>query len=203
MHEQITLIGALIALFYVSVIGSIMWWMLHVPKAGDVEQHVRRMVREQSRFARILVPVQADVLSDRIVALASQMAKFRGASMDVLYVIEVPLTLPINADMTGQEQLANDAFTRAEKIAAKYDVRISKHVERARQAGPTIVLYAQANNADLLLMADVPKNNHRGTQLARTVAYVFENAPCEVLLDRPAMEEVRASGSRPAAGSRV
>src|SRR5581483_8663936 len=76
MHEQLTVIGALIALVYVSVISSILWWMLHVPKVGDVEQHVKRTVREQSRFARILVPVQADVVSDRIVALASQMAKF-------------------------------------------------------------------------------------------------------------------------------
>lgn len=188
IDQQVTILGAAIAVVYASTISSIIWWMLHVPKAGDVEQHVKRMVRESTKFKRILVPVQGDVLSDRLVALASQMAKFRGARMDVLYVIEVPLTLPISAEMSLQHELADDAFSRAEKIANRYDVQISKHIERARHAGPSIVQYAQGNNVDLLLMADVPKTNHRGTQLARTVAYVFENAPCEVLLDRPAME---------------
>lgn len=188
IEQQVTIVGAVIAVVYVGAISSIIWWMLHVPKAGDVEQHVKRMVRESTKFKRIVVPVQSDVLSDRLVALASQMAKFRGARMDVLYIIEVPLTLPISADMPQQYQLADDTFARAEKIAARYDVHISKHVERARHAGPGIVQYARANSVDLLLMADVPKSNHRGTQLARTVAYVFENAHCEVLLDRPAME---------------
>lgn len=193
IHDQVTIIGAVIALVYVTTIGSILWWMLHVPKAGDVEQHVKRVVRENQAFRRILVPVQSDVVSDRLVALASQMAKFRGARMDVLYIIEVPLTLPINADMNAQHALAEEAFSKAAKIAAKYDVQISKHVERARQAGPAIVQYARQNNADLLLMGDIPKSNSRGTQLARTVAYVFENAPCEVLLDRPAMESVEVT----------
>lgn len=162
--------------------------MLHIPSVGDVEQHAKRITRQMGRFARIVVPVQGDVLSDRLVALASQMAKYRGASMDVLYVIEVPYTLPITAGMEAQEQSALEAFARAEKIAAKYDVKITKQLERARHAGPAIVQYARQNNADLLLMGDVPKANRRGTKFARSVEYVFENAPCEVMIDRPEME---------------
>jgi nucleotide-binding universal stress UspA family protein len=133
------------------------------------------------------VPVQGDVLSDRLVALASQMAKYRGATMDVLYVVEVPLTLPITAEMDDQLGQASDAFARASKIADRYDVKISQHVERARQAGPAIVQYARQNNTDLLLMGDLPKTNRRGTRYARTVEYVFENAPCDVIIHRPEM----------------
>jgi len=189
MHEQFTLLGALIAVCYAASIGSILWWMLHVPNVGDVEQEVKRVIRAHSRTSRIVVPVQGDVVSDRIVALASQMAKFRGASMDVLYVIEVPYTLPINAGMEDQEKLAESAFSRAAKIADRYDVRITRRVERARQAGPGIVEYARQNNADLLLMGDIPKNSRRGgTRFARSVEYVFENAPCEVIIDRPQPE---------------
>jgi len=180
--------GSIIAIAYAIIIVSILWWMLHVPRAGDVEQQVRRVTREASRFARIVVPVQGDVVSDRIVALASQMAKFRGATMDVLYVIEVPLTLPISAAMGDQERLAEDAFNRASKVANRYDVKIAKRIERARQAGPGIVRYVQDNHADLLLMGDVLNTNRRGTRFARSVEYVFEHAPCEVIIDRPQME---------------
>jgi nucleotide-binding universal stress UspA family protein len=184
-----TAIGLVLALAYAGTIGSILWWMLHVPKVGDVEQHAKRITRQLHRFARIVVPVQGDVLSDRLVALASQMAKYRRASMDVLYVIEVPYTLPITAAMEDQERHAREAFARAEKIADRYDVKIHRQIERARHAGPAIVQYARQTNADLLLMGDVPKSNRRGgTKFARSVEYVFENAPCEVMIDRPQME---------------
>jgi nucleotide-binding universal stress UspA family protein len=187
-YESISAIGAIIAFVYVGTISSILWWMLHIPSAGSIEQHVERIKREMGTFARILVPVQGDVVSDRLVALASQMARYRHADMDVIYVIEVPLQLPITAELGDQERQAQDAFARAARIADKYDVKIQPHVERARQAGPAIVRYAQQSNADLLLMGDIPRSNRRGTRFARTVEYVFENAPCEVILDRPAME---------------
>jgi len=180
--------GIVIGLAYVVTIAGILRWMLTVPKVGDVEQYARRVTRQAGRFQRIVVPIQGDMVSDRLVALASQMSKFRGASMDVLYVVEVPLALPITADMSDQERSAQEAFTKAEKIADRYDVKISKKIERARQAGPAIVGYARQANADLLLMGDVPKANRRGTKFARSVEYVFENAPCEVIIDRPQME---------------
>ncbi|HLJ67230.1 MAG TPA: universal stress protein [Chloroflexota bacterium] len=186
--EAASAIGGIIAVAYLSTIGSILWWMLHVPKVGNVAQHANRINRESTRFARIVVPIQGDVVSDRLVALASQMAKFRGATMDVVYIIEVPLQLPLDAVSEDQLGAADDAFARAAKIAGRYDVKISKHVQRARQAGPSIVEYARATNTDLLLMGDVPKSNHRGTRYARSVEYVFENAPCEVIIDRPPVE---------------
>jgi nucleotide-binding universal stress UspA family protein len=188
VSEGASVIGVVVALVYVTTIGSILWWMLHVPEVGDVAQHASRIEREQSRFARIVVPVQGDVVSDRLVALASQMAKFRGARMDVLYVVEVPLQFPIDAVSEEQQRTAEEVFLKAAKIAERYDVKIARRLHRARQAGPAIVQYARDNAADLLLMGDLPKNNHRGTRYQRSVEYVLENAPCEVIIDRPPME---------------
>jgi nucleotide-binding universal stress UspA family protein len=188
INESVSVLGAVIALVYVGAISSILWWMLHIPSAGNIESHVRRIQREQSRFAHIVVPVQGDSYSDRLVALASQMARYRGASMDVLYVAEVPQTLPLSAVSEEQRARADQAFTRAEKIAHKYDVKISKRLQAARHAGASIVQYAQQTNCDLLLLSDVPKSNRRGTRYARSVEYVFEHAPCEVIIDRPPLD---------------
>jgi nucleotide-binding universal stress UspA family protein len=189
INEQLSLIGAVLALVYVGTISSILWWMLHIPKVGGIEQQVGRIQREAARFARIVVPVQGDVVSDRLVALASQMAKYRGAVMDVLYVIEVPLHLPIDAVSDDQQRSAEDAFSKAARIAGRYDVKINRRLQRARQAGPSIVEYARSSNADFVLMGDVPKPNRRGTRYARSVEFVFENAPCEVIIDRPPLEQ--------------
>ena len=189
VHEAFTPLGAVLAVFYVSVISSILWWMLHIPKVGDIAQYASRIQRQQGRFTRIVVPVQGDVLSDRLVALASQMAKFRGARLDVLCVVEVPLQFPINAISEDQRKACADAFAKATKIAQKYDVKINGHMESARQAGPAIVRYASEAGADLVMMADAPKQNRRGTRYARSVEYVLEHAPSEVIVDRPAFEE--------------
>ena len=189
ISEAVTPLGAVIAVGYVAAISSILWWMLHIPAAGGVEQHVARVAREESKFKRIVVPVQGDALSDRLIALASQMARFRGARMDVLYIVEVPFQFPISAISSEQRERADETFEREERIARKYDVGVSRHIESARQAGPAIVRYATETGTDLLMMADVPKQNRRGTQYARSVEYVFENAPFEVILDRPAMVE--------------
>jgi nucleotide-binding universal stress UspA family protein len=186
--ESASVLGAVIALFYVGAIGSILWWMLHVPTVGNIESQVSRIQREQNRFAHIVVPVQGDSYSDRLVALASQMARYRGATMDVLYVAEVPLTLPLSAVSEEQRARADEAFTKAQKIARRYDVKINKRLQAARHAGPSIVQYAQETNCDLLLLGDIPKSNHRGTRYARSVEYVFEHAPCEVIIDRPPLE---------------
>jgi nucleotide-binding universal stress UspA family protein len=186
--EQVSVLGAILALVYATTISSILWWMLHIPKVGGIEQQLGRIQREAARFARIVVPIQGEVVSDRLVALASQMAKYRGAVMDVVYVIEVPLHLPIDAVTEEQQRTADEAFAKAARIAGRYDVKISRHVQRARQAGPSIVEYARDNGADFVLMGDILKTNRRGTRYARSVEYVFENAPCEVIIDRPPME---------------
>ena len=69
---------------------------------------------------------------------------------------------------------AQQSFKQAEKIAARYDVQINRRIERARQAGPSIVQYVRENDVDVLLMADIPKTNRRGTRYARSVEYVLE-----------------------------
>ncbi|MGH2448880.1 MAG: universal stress protein [Chloroflexota bacterium] len=190
IEQDLSALGGIIAVVYLSTVGSIIWWMLHIPRAGGLEQHVQRIEREATRYARILVPVQGDILSDRLIALASQMAKYRHAEIDVIYVIEVPLQLPISADLGPVETEATEAFTKARKIARVNGVTINSHIERARQAGPAIVRYALQSRCDLLLMGDVPRGNRRGTRFAKSVEYVFENAPCEVILARPALDVV-------------
>jgi nucleotide-binding universal stress UspA family protein len=187
-EQGISAIGAIVGIVYVVCIVSILWWMLHLPQAGGIEQQVKRVHREAGRFSRIVVPILGDFVSLHLVALASQMAKYRGASMDVVYVVEVPLQLPLDAVSQTEMERAEQSFEQAERIASRYDVQVNRHLERARQAGPTIVQYARENDVDVLLMGAVPKTNRRGTRYARSVEYVLENAPCEVIIRRPPME---------------
>jgi nucleotide-binding universal stress UspA family protein len=181
-------IGIVLGCAYVAIISSILWWMLHLPVAGGTEQKVQRVIREAAAYARILVPVQAGRLSDKMVALACQMARYRHAEISLLYVIEVPLTLPGDAAMPNDERQAAESFERATKIAERYGVTMRTEILKTRQAGPGVVQFAGNGRYDVILMGDVPKRARGGTEFARTVEYIFEHSPSEVLVYRPAPE---------------
>lgn len=193
VHVRLSPVGIVIGCAYVAAISSILWWMLHIPAAGGAEQKAARAVRESTAFTRILVPVQGGRLSDKMVALACQMARYRHAEITLLYVIEVPLTLPSNASMPNDEGQAGDAFDRATKIANRYGVTMRAELYKTRQAGPGVVQFVRNGRYDVVLMGDVPRRSHGGTEFARTVEYIHEHAPSEVLIYRPSPEADEAT----------
>ncbi len=121
--------------------------------------------------------------TDRIVALAAQMTRQRNGNIEVLAVIEVPFTLPLNAHVEQDEKLALEALNRAESVATSIAVRINKRILKARNAGLAIVREAEEKGIDLILIANTPVRV-RGNiqQIDPTVEYVMRNAPCEVLV---------------------
>lgn len=185
---QLSWQGILLGTVYVVTIISILVWMLKLPAAGGKEQKVARTIRESKAFARILVPVQGGRIFDKMVALACQMARYRDAEISLLYVIEVPLTLPGDAAMPRDEEMASEAFERATAIADRFGVTMLTEVYKTRQAGPGVVQYARLGRFDVVLMGDMPRPTRGGTEFARTVEYIYQHAPAEVLIYRPAPE---------------
>jgi nucleotide-binding universal stress UspA family protein len=187
---QITTIGVVIALLFLSSIVGVLGWMLRLPKETEQRRTTTRAVRSVNKLAHILVPLLSkNEATDRIVALAAQMAQQRNGTVELLAVIEVPFTLPLNAQVEDDEQAALEALDRAESIAAqgvargtRSGFRLSKRILKARERGAAIVREAEEHVVDLILLANTPVRV-RGTtqQIDPTVDYVMRNAPCEVL----------------------
>jgi nucleotide-binding universal stress UspA family protein len=186
---HITVAGAIIAFIFAASVISVIRWMLAVPEETPTTLRVARAIRHAGRANLVLVPVQGTALSDRLVALGSQMAKARQARIEVIYVIEVPLTLPLDAKMPGGEARAQDVFERAQRIADRYGIHVETKVVNAREAGMAIIEEAVSSAADIILMGDVPRRPG-GTRFGTTTTYVFARAPSEVIIDRPALEEL-------------
>jgi nucleotide-binding universal stress UspA family protein len=184
---HLTVIGAIIAVAFVASRALIILWMLRVPEQTPTTLRVAKAVRLTAHANRIIVPVQGTALSDRMVALGSQMAKARQATIEVFYVIEVPWTLPLNAQLPAAETVAREELERATHIAERYGVQLETSVMNAREAGRAIVEEATATGADIILMGDVPQARG-GTRFSDTTTYVFLHAPCEVIIDRPSLE---------------
>src|SRR5688500_17083651 len=85
------------------------------PVATDVAERVRSATRA-SEFAHILVPTQGGVESDRMVLLACKLARPDEAQVEVLYFVEVPMSMAPTAELPQEMSKASQALAEAELI---------------------------------------------------------------------------------------
>ncbi len=186
---HVTVAGAAIALAFVASIGSVIVWMLRLPEQTPTSLRVAKAMRMADYANLILVPVLGTALSDRMVALGAQMAKARKSEMVVFCVIEVPWSLPLSAHLEAAERMAQEALDRAQRITNHYDVPLTSRIIHARGAGTAIVEEAVNSGADIILMGDLPGRAGE-TRFNAATNYVFTHAPCEVVIDRPALDNL-------------
>lgn len=159
-------------------------------------------------FSNVLVPVFGTRFDDDIVATAGRLAaaervdgrRRRGVSrMEVVYVIEVPLTLPLDAKLPREkEEQARRALERAREVGEEYeDVEVSTDVIRARKVGAGILEAARRSNPEAIVIGGEPPTKIRGgatiggigaakpEEIGAATEYVLKKAPCRVLLTAP------------------
>ncbi len=181
---EITVISVVTAFLFLGSIVGVLSWMFRLPQETERTRTVARATRSVNKLTRILVPLLSmSEETDRIVALAAQMAHSRNGNVELLAVLEVPFTLPLDGRVEGDEQLAMETLARAESVAKQRVAAVNKRVVKARNAGPAIVREAEIQAADSILMANTPVRV-RGTleQIHPAVEYAMKNAPCKVLV---------------------
>jgi basic amino acid/polyamine antiporter, APA family len=157
-------------------------------------------------FSNILVPVFGTKFDDDIVATAGRLAAAEreesgdGESrLDVVYVIEVPLTLPLDAKLPKErEEQARRALQRAREVGEEYeDVQVTTDVIRARKVGAGILEAARRGNVEAIVIGGEPPTKIRGgatiggigaakpAEIGAATEYVLKKAPCRVLLTAP------------------
>ena len=181
---EITIISVVTAFLFLGSIVGVLSWMFRLPKETERTRTVARATRSVNKLTRILVPLlSTSEETDRIVALAAQMAHARNGNVELLVVLEVPFTLPLDGRVEEDETLAMETLARAESVAKQRVAAVNKRVVKARNAGPAIVREAEIQAADVILMANTSLRV-RGTiqPIHPAVEYAMKNAPCEVLV---------------------
>jgi len=122
-------------------------------------------------------------VTDEMVVLACQLATERNSAIDALYVIEVPFNLPLDAELAQEREKAAQVLRRAAAIADQFDVKMTPIVVTARSAGRAIVDEAVARRSEVIILG-APRKRRIGERVfGRTIDYVLEHAPCEVLVN--------------------
>ncbi len=158
-------------------------------------------------FSNLLVPVFGTKLDDDIVATAGRLAAAEREDgegdgdphVELVYVIEVPLSLPLDAELPpDREAQARRALERAREVGEEYeDVEVSTEVIRARRTGAGIVEAARRANSEAIIIGGEPPTKIRGggkfggigaaklAEIGAATEYVLKKAPCRVLLTAP------------------
>jgi len=135
-----------------------------------------------AEYSSLLVPMKIGEIGEEMIATAIALAKERDAAVEALYVIKVPLDLPVDAVLPDQEEQATASLAEARLLGEDNDVEVRTATVRARSIGQAIVEEALARGVDLIVLGSSPRWRRQSTFFSPTVDYVLRNAPCEVLV---------------------
>ncbi len=136
----------------------------------------------EAEFSRILVPMKLGEIGEEMIATAVKLAQERGASVEALYVIRVPLELPLDAELLEEEERAEASIAEAKLLGADHAVTVEGRIVRARSIGQAIVEEARESGADLIVLGSSPRWRRQSRFFSPTVEYVLKKAPSEVLI---------------------
>jgi APA family basic amino acid/polyamine antiporter len=139
-------------------------------------------VLPETHYSSILVPMKLGQIGEEMVATAVKLAQERGVPVEALYVIVVPLELPLDADMIDKEEAAAAAIAEAKLLGADHGVEVRGATVRARTIGGAIVKEAEERGADLIVLGSAPRWRRQSRFFSPTVEYVLKKAPCEVVV---------------------
>ena len=174
--------GILAAVIVVTSIVSILSWMLHVPKspvqkmAAETAAELKRMV------GSIIVVFSPEINSRHVMALAVKLASGERSELLAVYVIEVPLTLPPDAEMPDEERAALDALGAAETIANTSNVTLHTQIVKVRSTKEAVLGIAKRVKANLIILGSYLEGKYSGARLGGTIQDIAAEAKCDVLI---------------------
>lgn len=149
-------------------------------------------------YQRVIIPVTGGEEDEKILALANELSSHNQMAITLVYVVEVPQALPLDADLPAEIDRGEIVLARAQQLAsnliATSNQSIVTDLLQSRSAGAAIVDESIERGADAILMATRIRVIHGKQSSGETAAYVIRNAPCDVLILRAEQSDVGQGG---------
>lgn len=145
-----------------------------MPRHEDSEDDVRSY----------LVAVDGSEAAYRALGAACDLAKRSKANVCVLYVIEVPRSVALDAEIEADVARGEEILANAERIATTHGVSVQADLIQARQAGPAVLDEAIERGVHAIVLGVEYHRPLGQFTLGRLPSYVLEHAPMQVWLIR-------------------
>ena len=133
---------------------------------------------------RIIVPVIDTVSSERAVEMACRLGRPQQAEIELVHVVEVPLTRSLSDVDAPARAKGEKALQLGQAIASRHGMRSRARLLFERSATHGILRVAREEEVDLIVMAFGEKRRPDPSEFSPTMRDVLRNAPCEVLIDQ-------------------
>ncbi len=133
-------------------------------------------------YRNILVPVAPGRETEEALDVACRLATERRARVAAVAVVEVPLELPLDAEMTEAEAEADELLDYARTVGDSYGVDVVGRLGRDRRAGRAIVREVEQRNSEIVVMGAPRRRRTQAPVFGGTTDYVLKHAPCRVLV---------------------
>jgi nucleotide-binding universal stress UspA family protein len=154
----------------------------------------------QRGFERVVVPIGGADSDARALDILPDLFSKNGGTVTILYVLEVPQSMPLDAELPNEVAAGDRALRLAEAATRKAlptrTVRIVTELLQARAAGPAIVDEAVDRAAEAIIMTAAVRRRYGRLTLGGTTEHVLLHAPCEVLVVRASHPNPADPGSR-------
>ncbi len=177
-----TVAGALIAFGVLCAISATLYWMLH-PPTTTAERAARETEREVDEIiGSVIIVFSQDIHSEHMMSLAVRLARRERAELLAAYIIEVPHTLPLDAEMEREHREALGVLQIAESIGRKNNVEIKTDISPARNVAQGVLELAKRKDAHLIVLGAYREGRYTGAPIARAIEVVAAQATCDVLI---------------------
>lgn len=129
----------------------------------------------------VLLPVWEGLNAQYAAQHALHIARDQHEVLHIVYILVVPQKLALSTPMPEHEEVAQRTMEQIEAMAKRARVRVEKRVERCRDLAKGIVMTAEQERANQLILAITPGGASATDDLLTTV---LQKAPCEVLVVR-------------------
>lgn len=143
-------------------------------------------------FRKAALGLNGSSTDELVVNVGCQLAKPSGAELVAIHVIEVDWSHELSDELAAQNEAASAVLDLAEGIAERYRIKLTGDLLQAREVAAALVDEAIELGADAIILG-LPYRKRFGGDFAigGTIPYVFQNAPCQVIVVR---EPMPASG---------
>ena len=181
-HAAPSFTGMILAFTVLAAISATLYWMLH-PPSTTAERAARATERDVDEIiGSVIIVFSQEIHSEHMMSLAVRLARRERAELLAAYIIEVPHTLPLDAEMEREHREALGVLQVAESIGRKSNVEIKTDISPARNVAQGVLELAKRKDAHLIVLGSYREGKYAGAPMARSIETIAAQATCDVLI---------------------
>lgn len=174
--------GALIAVIFAASLAGVYYWMLRAPRG---QPRLPAIPRDRGQGPpRILVPIADATSCDRAIELACRLGSGRKPDLVLVHVIEVPLTMLLDADMPDRDNAGREALEMGRVMARRYGCTTRTYLVHHRDTSEGVLQVARDEAVDAIVLGDGVEKPAISGRWRKLGADLLRQANCEVFVDR-------------------